>query len=138
MVELVPGAALRGGAGLWWPGFCALTPLVEPVSLSFAALGERMVRDLRPGAAFEPTYIYRLLTVLKSSLSGKVREPRRGCCQGGQGPPAQGWLMAFCVSATCCGECWVRAGVSVPRLLIAQSGACGRPLTTVLSGLSGQ
>lgn len=30
------------------------------------------MRDVRPGAAFEPTYIYRLLTVIKSSLSEKV------------------------------------------------------------------
>lgn len=30
------------------------------------------MRDIRPGAAFEPTYIYRLLTVIKSSLSEKV------------------------------------------------------------------
>ncbi|XP_058530354.1 ubiquitin carboxyl-terminal hydrolase 10 [Ochotona princeps] len=38
------------------------------------APGEKVMRDLRPGAAFEPTYIYRLLTVLKSSLSGKGRQ----------------------------------------------------------------
>lgn len=37
-----------------------------------AALGDKIVRDIRPGAAFEPTYIYRLLTVIKSSLSEKV------------------------------------------------------------------
>lgn len=41
-------------------------------SISFAALGDKIVRDIRPGAAFEPTYIYRLLTVIKSSLSEKV------------------------------------------------------------------
>ncbi|NXQ84319.1 UBP10 hydrolase, partial [Nyctibius grandis] len=35
------------------------------------ALGDKIVRDIRPGAAFEPTYIYRLLTVIKSSLSEK-------------------------------------------------------------------
>ncbi|XP_031192751.1 ubiquitin carboxyl-terminal hydrolase 10 [Mastomys coucha] len=38
------------------------------------ALGDKMVRDIRPGAAFEPTYIYRLLTVIKSSLSEKGRQ----------------------------------------------------------------
>lgn len=40
--------------------------------ISIAALGDKIVRDIRPGAAFEPTYIYRLLTVNKSSLSEKV------------------------------------------------------------------
>lgn len=40
--------------------------------ISIAALGDKIVRDIRPGAAFEPTYIYRLLTVIKSSLSEKV------------------------------------------------------------------
>uniref|UniRef100_H0X0F8 Ubiquitin carboxyl-terminal hydrolase n=1 Tax=Otolemur garnettii TaxID=30611 RepID=H0X0F8_OTOGA len=38
------------------------------------ALGDKVVRDIRPGAAFEPTYIYRLLTVNKSSLSEKGRQ----------------------------------------------------------------
>ncbi|KAF4010596.1 hypothetical protein G4228_002100 [Cervus hanglu yarkandensis] len=38
------------------------------------ALGDKIVRDIRPGAAFEPTYIYRLLTVIKSSLSEKGRQ----------------------------------------------------------------
>lgn len=31
------------------------------------------MREIRPGAAFEPTYIYRLLTLIESSLSEKVR-----------------------------------------------------------------
>ncbi|KAM4833745.1 ubiquitin carboxyl-terminal hydrolase 10 [Thomomys bottae] len=38
------------------------------------APGDKIVRDIRPGAAFEPTYIYRLLTVIKSSLSEKGRQ----------------------------------------------------------------
>uniref|UniRef100_A0A8C8S4C1 Ubiquitin carboxyl-terminal hydrolase n=1 Tax=Pelusios castaneus TaxID=367368 RepID=A0A8C8S4C1_9SAUR len=38
------------------------------------ALGDKIARDIRPGAAFEPTYIYRLLTVIKSSLSEKGRQ----------------------------------------------------------------
>ncbi|XP_042636669.1 ubiquitin carboxyl-terminal hydrolase 10 [Orycteropus afer afer] len=38
------------------------------------ALGDKIVRDIRPGAAFEPTYIYQLLTVIKSSLSEKGRQ----------------------------------------------------------------
>lgn len=41
-------------------------------SFCLVALGDKIVRDIRPGAAFEPTYIYRLLTVIKSSLSEKV------------------------------------------------------------------
>ncbi|XP_063169128.1 ubiquitin carboxyl-terminal hydrolase 10 isoform X2 [Candoia aspera] len=38
------------------------------------ALNDKIARDIRPGAAFEPTYIYRLLTVIKSSLSEKGRQ----------------------------------------------------------------
>jgi ubiquitin carboxyl-terminal hydrolase 10 len=38
------------------------------------ALGDKVVRDIRPRAAFEPTYIYGLLTVIKSSLSEKGRQ----------------------------------------------------------------
>uniref|UniRef100_A0A8C5QK24 Ubiquitin carboxyl-terminal hydrolase n=1 Tax=Leptobrachium leishanense TaxID=445787 RepID=A0A8C5QK24_9ANUR len=36
--------------------------------------GEKVVRDIRPGSPFEPTYIYRLLTVSKSTLSEKGRQ----------------------------------------------------------------
>lgn len=32
-----------------------------------------MTKDIRPGVPFEPTYIYKLLTLTKSSLSEKVR-----------------------------------------------------------------
>lgn len=35
--------------------------------------GDKVVKDIRPGVPFEPTYIYRLLTLIKSSLSEKVR-----------------------------------------------------------------
>lgn len=38
-----------------------------------AATGEKMVKDIRPGVAFEPTYIYKLLMLIKSSLSEKVK-----------------------------------------------------------------
>ncbi|KAM6430116.1 ubiquitin carboxyl-terminal hydrolase 10 isoform 2-T2 [Liasis olivaceus] len=38
------------------------------------ALSDKIARDIRPGAAFEPIYIYRLLTVIKSSLSEKGRQ----------------------------------------------------------------
>lgn len=37
------------------------------------AVGDKVIKDIRPGAPFEPTYIYRLLTLIKSSLSEKVR-----------------------------------------------------------------
>ncbi|OXB54581.1 hypothetical protein ASZ78_016114 [Callipepla squamata] len=46
----------------------------DPVAIKIAALGDKIMRDIRPGAAFEPTYIYRLLTVIKSSLSEKGRQ----------------------------------------------------------------
>ncbi|XP_063737454.1 ubiquitin carboxyl-terminal hydrolase 10 isoform X3 [Eleginops maclovinus] len=38
------------------------------------AVGEKVMKDVRPGAPFEPTYIYRLLTLIKSSLSEKGRQ----------------------------------------------------------------
>uniref|UniRef100_A0A8C8HFD7 Ubiquitin carboxyl-terminal hydrolase n=1 Tax=Oncorhynchus tshawytscha TaxID=74940 RepID=A0A8C8HFD7_ONCTS len=38
------------------------------------AAGEKMIKDIRPGAPFEPNYIYRLLTLIKSSLSEKGRQ----------------------------------------------------------------
>ncbi|RXN31833.1 ubiquitin carboxyl-terminal hydrolase 10-like isoform X2 [Labeo rohita] len=38
------------------------------------AAGEKIMKDLRVGAAFEPTYIYKLLTLIKSSLSEKGRQ----------------------------------------------------------------
>ncbi|XP_077983517.1 ubiquitin carboxyl-terminal hydrolase 10-like [Glandiceps talaboti] len=36
--------------------------------------GKRTAQDLRPGAPFEPTYIYNLLTMLKSSMSIRGRQ----------------------------------------------------------------
>ncbi|KAL4630274.1 ubiquitin carboxyl-terminal hydrolase 10-like isoform X2, partial [Arapaima gigas] len=36
--------------------------------------GDKMVKDIRPGVPFEPDYIYRLLTVIKSSLSERGRQ----------------------------------------------------------------
>uniref|UniRef100_UPI00398F1693 ubiquitin carboxyl-terminal hydrolase 10 isoform X3 n=1 Tax=Pristiophorus japonicus TaxID=55135 RepID=UPI00398F1693 len=36
--------------------------------------GDKTVKDIRTGIPFEPTYIYRLLTVIKSSLSEKGRQ----------------------------------------------------------------
>ncbi|XP_061820029.1 ubiquitin carboxyl-terminal hydrolase 10 isoform X2 [Nerophis lumbriciformis] len=38
------------------------------------AVGDKSVRDIRSGVPFEPTYIYRLLTLIKSSLSEKGRQ----------------------------------------------------------------
>lgn len=43
--------------------------LFETVS---TAVGDKVMKDIRPGVPFEPTYIYRLLTLIKSSLSEKV------------------------------------------------------------------
>uniref|UniRef100_A0A3B3B5U4 Ubiquitin carboxyl-terminal hydrolase n=1 Tax=Oryzias melastigma TaxID=30732 RepID=A0A3B3B5U4_ORYME len=42
--------------------------------LLFTAAGEKVTKDIRPGVPFEPTYIYRLLTLIKSSLSEKGRQ----------------------------------------------------------------
>ncbi|XDV17508.1 hypothetical protein PO909_023355, partial [Leuciscus waleckii] len=38
------------------------------------AAGEKIMKDLRVGVPFEPTYIYKLLTLIKSSLSEKGRQ----------------------------------------------------------------
>ncbi|KAM4630855.1 ubiquitin carboxyl-terminal hydrolase 10 isoform 2-T2 [Polymixia lowei] len=38
------------------------------------AAGDKVMKDIRPGVPFEPTYIYRLLTLIKSSLSEKGRQ----------------------------------------------------------------
>uniref|UniRef100_A0A671PD90 Ubiquitin carboxyl-terminal hydrolase n=1 Tax=Sinocyclocheilus anshuiensis TaxID=1608454 RepID=A0A671PD90_9TELE len=38
------------------------------------AAGEKIMKDLRVGAPFEPTHIYKLLTLIKSSLSEKGRQ----------------------------------------------------------------
>ncbi|KAL1007254.1 hypothetical protein UPYG_G00084130 [Umbra pygmaea] len=38
------------------------------------AAGEKIMKDIRPGVPFEPNYIYRLLTLIKSSLSEKGRQ----------------------------------------------------------------
>ncbi|XP_019954332.1 ubiquitin carboxyl-terminal hydrolase 10 isoform X3 [Paralichthys olivaceus] len=38
------------------------------------AVGDKIMKDVRPGVPFEPTYIYRLLTLIKSSLSEKGRQ----------------------------------------------------------------
>ncbi|XP_068171232.1 ubiquitin carboxyl-terminal hydrolase 10 isoform X2 [Antennarius striatus] len=37
-------------------------------------VGEKTMKDIRTGVPFEPTYIYRLLTLIKSSLSEKGRQ----------------------------------------------------------------
>uniref|UniRef100_A0A8C4HL66 Ubiquitin carboxyl-terminal hydrolase n=1 Tax=Dicentrarchus labrax TaxID=13489 RepID=A0A8C4HL66_DICLA len=38
------------------------------------AVGDKVMKDIRPGVPFEPNYIYRLLTLIKSSLSEKGRQ----------------------------------------------------------------
>lgn len=48
--------------------FCETTV----VSFASIAVGDKVMKDIRPGVPFEPTYIYKLLTLIKSSLSEKV------------------------------------------------------------------
>ncbi|KAF7668883.1 hypothetical protein LDENG_00277990 [Lucifuga dentata] len=45
-----------------------------PSKVKQQAVGDKMIKDIRPGVPFEPTYIYRLLTLIKSSLSEKGRQ----------------------------------------------------------------
>ena len=56
--------------GFWFLIFLIL--LLMLFSVQFSAAGDKLVKDIRPGVPFEPTYIYRLLTLIKSSLSEKV------------------------------------------------------------------
>ncbi|XP_056464040.1 LOW QUALITY PROTEIN: ubiquitin carboxyl-terminal hydrolase 10-like [Gadus chalcogrammus] len=66
---------------------CTSTPMIDFVRLvnefnnmpvpskpKHQAAGDKLVKDIRPGVPFEPTYIYRLLTLIKSSLSEKGRQ----------------------------------------------------------------
>lgn len=52
---------------------CGVFKIID-MSIYFSPLGagEKVIKDIRPGVPFEPTYIYRLLTLIKSSLSEKV------------------------------------------------------------------
>lgn len=45
---------------------------IRIISLASLGVGDKVVKDIRPGVPFEPTYIYKLLTLIKSSLSEKV------------------------------------------------------------------
>ncbi|XP_008308275.1 ubiquitin carboxyl-terminal hydrolase 10 isoform X3 [Cynoglossus semilaevis] len=45
-----------------------------PSKVKQQGAGDKVVKDIRPGVPFEPTYIYRLLTLIKSSLSEKGRQ----------------------------------------------------------------
>ncbi|XP_012670354.1 ubiquitin carboxyl-terminal hydrolase 10 isoform X2 [Clupea harengus] len=45
-----------------------------PSKAKLQGAGEKVIKDIRPGVPFEPTYIYRLLTLIKSSLSEKGRQ----------------------------------------------------------------
>ncbi|XP_029000337.1 ubiquitin carboxyl-terminal hydrolase 10 isoform X2 [Betta splendens] len=67
---------------------CTSTPMIDnfvrlvnefsnmpvPSKTKQQGVGEKVTKDIRPGAPFEPTYIYRLLTLIKSSLSEKGRQ----------------------------------------------------------------
>uniref|UniRef100_A0A8C9T372 Ubiquitin carboxyl-terminal hydrolase n=1 Tax=Scleropages formosus TaxID=113540 RepID=A0A8C9T372_SCLFO len=67
---------------------CTSTPMIDnfvrlvnefsnmpvPPKPKLQATGDKIIKDIRPGAPFEPDYIYKLLTVIKSSLSEKGRQ----------------------------------------------------------------
>ncbi|KAM9764855.1 ubiquitin carboxyl-terminal hydrolase 10 isoform 2-T2 [Menidia menidia] len=67
---------------------CTSTPMIDnfvrlvnefsnmpvPSKTKQQAVGDKVVKDIRTGPPFEPTYIYRLLTLIKSSLSEKGRQ----------------------------------------------------------------
>ncbi|KAK2854045.1 hypothetical protein Q5P01_006706 [Channa striata] len=67
---------------------CTSTPMIDnfvrlvnefnnmpvPSKTKQQGVGDKVVKDIRPGAPFEPTYIYKLLTLIKSSLSEKGRQ----------------------------------------------------------------
>ncbi|XP_026176290.1 ubiquitin carboxyl-terminal hydrolase 10 isoform X1 [Mastacembelus armatus] len=67
---------------------CTSTPMIDnfvrlvnefnnmpvPSKAKQQAVGDKIMKDIRPGVPFEPTYIYRLLTLIKSSLSEKGRQ----------------------------------------------------------------
>uniref|UniRef100_A0A667WKY9 Ubiquitin carboxyl-terminal hydrolase n=1 Tax=Myripristis murdjan TaxID=586833 RepID=A0A667WKY9_9TELE len=67
---------------------CTSTPMIDnfvrlvnefnnmpvPSKAKQQAAGDKIMKDIRPGVPFEPTYIYRLLTLIKSSLSEKGRQ----------------------------------------------------------------
>uniref|UniRef100_A0A8D3CV51 Ubiquitin carboxyl-terminal hydrolase n=1 Tax=Scophthalmus maximus TaxID=52904 RepID=A0A8D3CV51_SCOMX len=64
---------------------CTSTPMIDnfvrlvnefnnmpvPSKAKQQAVGDKVMKDIRPGVPFEPTYIYKLLTLIKSSLSEK-------------------------------------------------------------------
>lgn len=47
-------------------------PEMTSISLASIGVGDKVMKDIRPGVPFEPTYIYKLLTLIRSSLSEKV------------------------------------------------------------------
>lgn len=67
---------------------CSSTPMMDnfvrlvnefsnmpvPSKAKQQAAGEKMIKDIRPGVPFEPTYIYKLLMLIKCSLSEKGRQ----------------------------------------------------------------
>ncbi|KAM6943247.1 ubiquitin carboxyl-terminal hydrolase 10 isoform 1-T1 [Xenentodon cancila] len=67
---------------------CTSTPMIDnfvrlvnefnnmpvPSKTKQQAVGDKVLKDIRPGVPFEPTYIYKLLTLIKSSLSEKGRQ----------------------------------------------------------------
>ncbi|KAJ8400491.1 hypothetical protein AAFF_G00396150 [Aldrovandia affinis] len=65
---------------------CTSTPMIDgfvrlvnefsnmpvPPKAKQQGAGDKLMKDIRPGVPFEPDYVYKLLTVVKSSLSEKV------------------------------------------------------------------
>uniref|UniRef100_A0A8C1RP77 ubiquitinyl hydrolase 1 n=1 Tax=Cyprinus carpio TaxID=7962 RepID=A0A8C1RP77_CYPCA len=59
---------------LMFSAICLSLPRLNSKVMSFQTAGEKIMKDLRVGVSFEPTYIYKLLTLIKSSLSEKGRQ----------------------------------------------------------------
>uniref|UniRef100_A0A0E9RQ69 Uncharacterized protein n=1 Tax=Anguilla anguilla TaxID=7936 RepID=A0A0E9RQ69_ANGAN len=67
---------------------CTSTPMIDsfvrlvnefsnmpvPPKAKQQGAGDKIMKDIRPGVPFEPAYIYKLLTVIKSGLSEKGRQ----------------------------------------------------------------
>uniref|UniRef100_A0A9J7X0G5 ubiquitinyl hydrolase 1 n=1 Tax=Cyprinus carpio carpio TaxID=630221 RepID=A0A9J7X0G5_CYPCA len=54
--------------------FLFVSNINMPVPSKAKQQGNKIMKDLRVGVSFEPTYIYKLLTLIKSSLSEKGRQ----------------------------------------------------------------
>ncbi|XP_072236661.1 ubiquitin carboxyl-terminal hydrolase 10 isoform X2 [Leuresthes tenuis] len=85
---------------------CTSTPMIDnfvrlvnefnnmpvPSKTKQQAVGDKVIKDIRPGVPFEPTYIYRLLTLIKSSLSEKISADVFTVCSQGRQEDAEEYL----------------------------------------------